>query len=76
MAPVWAHAIDQFRRFPGFTGNNNPVANNDWNSSFPFDVNSSTATLPAQKQFIGVIEKPTRIFVPCRDAGEVYVLIS
>ena len=28
-----------------------------------------------QKQFIGVIEKPTRLFIPCKDAGEIYVQV-
>ena len=31
--------------------------------------------MPVQKQFIGVIEKPTRLFIPCKDAGEVYVQV-
>lgn len=71
MAPVWAHALDQFRRFPGVTGNNGPVKDNDFAGGY--DITNSDAV---QKQFVGIIEKPTRIFVPCRDAGEVYVLVN
>jgi len=79
MAPIWAHALDQFRRFPGVTGNNGPILNNDFemtDNSWPMDGDGSASMTPVQKQYIGIIEKPTRIFIPCRDAGEVYVLVN
>jgi hypothetical protein len=76
MAPIWSHAADQFRRYPGFTGNNSPVINNDFDSTHPFTDGLGNLVTPVQKQYIGVIEKPTRIFVPCRDAGEVYVQVK
>jgi len=92
MAPVWAHAIDQFRRFPGYTGNNNPIKNNDFYSGNPvnagvtdnmtmyyvngFNGDIVYAQPAAQKQFIGLVEKPSRIFVPCRDAAHVYIQVK
>ena len=86
MAPVWAHSLDQFRRFPGYTGNNTPAYNHGEffgdaanGASFgPITDGSASATYYplAQKQFIGVVEKPSRIFIPCRDAGEVYIQVK
>jgi hypothetical protein len=85
IAPIWSHAMDQFRRYPGFTGNNTPIVNNDfdslknqtWAANNSMDAGSGTNVfMPAQKQYIGVIEKPTRIFIPTNNAGHVYIQVK
>ena len=74
MAPIWAHALDQFRRFPGFTGN---VTSMSDKAGFPdFYAPDTWGYEQVQKQYIGVIEKPSRIFIPTFDAGKVYIMVK
>ena len=77
VAPIWGNAMEQFRKYAGSSGNSSSmtggsVSTND--ALTPIEVTEIT-TVPVQKQFIGVIEKPTRLFIPCKDAGEVYVQV-
>jgi len=80
VAPIWTHAMDQFRRFPGFTGNNNPIANNDASNlnggNYNYGNLGDALAPAAHKQYIGVIEKPSRIFIPTYDAGRVYIQVK
>ena len=69
VAPIWGNAMEQFRQYAGASGNSSVFDDDDFNGT-PTDPN-----VPVQKQFVGVIEKPTRIFVPCRDAGEVFIKV-
>ena len=69
VAPIWAHAMDQFRRWPGVTGNISIQGSND------FDTAGAPTTNPIQKQYVGVIEKPSRLFIPCKDAGEIFMAV-
>ena len=74
MAPIWAHALDQFRRYPGFTGNVTSISDK---AGFPdLYAPDSWGYEQAQKQYIGVIEKPSRIFIPTFDAGKVYIMVK
>ena len=77
VAPIWGNAMEQFRKYAGSSGNSSSmtggsVSTND--ALTPIEVTEIT-TVPVQKQFIGVIEKPTRLFIPCKDAGEVYIQV-
>jgi hypothetical protein len=77
VGPVWAHALDQFRRFPGAIGNNAVIQPTGWSGSS--NVNYDPVNYgghPAQRQFVGVIEKPNRIFVPTNNAGEIYIQVK
>jgi len=73
VAPIWGNAMEQFRQFAGKGGNSAAFANDTMADGS--DLSANTETHPVQKQFVGVIEKPTRIFIPCRDAGEVYIKV-
>ena len=71
VAPIWGNAMEQFRKYAGASGNS---------STFEADIRDGGLGGPnnidvVQKQFIGVIEKPTRLFIPCKDAGEVYIQV-
>ena len=69
VAPIWGNAMEQFRKYAGASGNSSTFTDPDINGSVP------TNDEMVQKQFIGVIEKPTRLFIPCKDAGEIYVQV-
>ena len=73
VAPIWGNAMEQFRQFAGKGGNSAAFANNTMADGS--DLSLNVETHPVQKQFVGVIEKPTRIFIPCRNAGEVYIKV-
>jgi hypothetical protein len=73
VAPIWGNAMEQFRQFAGKGGNSAAFANNTMADGSNLSANAETH--PVQKQFVGVIEKPTRIFIPCRNAGEVYIKV-
>ncbi len=73
VAPIWGNAMEQFRQFAGNSGNSSAFANNTMADGS--DLSANVETHPVQKQFVGVIEKPTRIFIPCRNAGEVYIKV-
>ena len=71
VAPIWGNAMEQFRKYAGASGNS---------STFEAEIRDGGLGAPntidvVQKQFVGVIEKPTRLFIPCKDAGEVYVQV-
>ena len=70
VAPIWGNAMEQFRKYAGASGNSSSMTDVDVGD--PADLNDPPMV---QKQFVGVIEKPTRLFIPCKDAGEVYVQV-
>ena len=84
VAPVWGNALDQFRRFTnGATaaailaaGVGTAVAGEAYGQDRfgRQEFNLSNAGHIEPKTFMGVIEKPSRIFVPTNDAGLVYIL--
>jgi hypothetical protein len=59
--------MEQFRKYAGASGNSSTMTD--------VDVGTNANSEMVQKQFVGVIEKPTRLFIPCKDAGEVYVQV-
>ena len=70
VAPVWANAMEQFRRLPG--GATFAAVNQSHLDVFGAAPGIGDAREP--KTYMGVIEKPSRIFVPTNDAGLVYIL--
>jgi hypothetical protein len=69
IGPVWANAMEQFRRFPGGTtfAAKNQASPDAFGQAVGLAINEP-------RQYMGVIEKPSRIFVPTNDAGLVYIL--
>ena len=77
VAPIWGNAMEQFRKYAGASGNSSTFTDTDI-TVFPETTplgNTYQEREMVQKQFVGVIEKPTRLFIPCKDAGEVYVQV-
>ena len=81
VAPIWGNAMDQFRRWPGGVTANSILASADPINDKGIDALGrpeynfgGDAAHIEPKHHIGVIEKPSRIFVPTNDAGLVYIL--
>ena len=81
VAPIWGNAMDQFRRWPGGVTANSILASVNPADDFGYDALGRPEYIGAYlsshiepKHHIGVIEKPSRIFVPTNDAGLVYIL--
>ena len=81
VAPIWGNAMDQFRRWPGGVTANSILASVNPADDTGIDALGrpeysfgGAAAHIEPKHHIGVIEKPSRIFVPTNDAGLVYIL--
>ena len=83
VAPVWGNALDQFRRFTngataaailagGVEAGGGAIGYDRFGRNEIMGLGNAAHIEP--KTFMGVIEKPSRIFVPTNDAGLVYIL--